>query len=204
MRFYKPLDYILGTKSRVVALRYLVQSGLELNGREIARAVGMSPKPLNQVLTRLADEGVLLMRSVGSTYLFRLNLGNVLVNELIAPLFQKEQNMLERALSEALEGVPGVFSAVLFGSAARREAGPDSDVDLLVVTNNGDETQAVLEERATGFLERYGNLLSFLVMPSNECRERYRRDDDFLREAMADGRVVAGEFPSELLIHDAD
>ena len=200
MRFYRPLDHVLGTKSKVAVLRHLVQNDLEQSGREIARAVGLSPKPLNQVLAQLADEGVLLRRNIGRVHLFRLNRNNRLVAELVVPLFESEKEMLNQALTEALEGVPGILSAILYGSVSRREEKPYSDVDLLVVTEDGTKAaEEILEDRAMGFMRRYSNFLSFIVMPLAEFRQEYQERDDFLHEVLRTGRVVLGQLPLELV-----
>jgi hypothetical protein len=51
----------------------------------------------------------------------------------------------ERSLLQALESWPGVRLAVLFGSVARGESGPDSDLDLGVLFEPGLESAAALE-----------------------------------------------------------
>jgi predicted nucleotidyltransferase len=59
----------------------------------------------------------------------------------------------ERSLLQALESRPGVRLAVLFGSAARGQSGPGSDLDVGVLLEPGTEGAAALEvalARATG------------------------------------------------------
>jgi uncharacterized protein len=51
----------------------------------------------------------------------------------------------ERSLLQALESWPGLRLAVLFGSAARGESGPDSDLDVGVLFEAGRERTAGLE-----------------------------------------------------------
>jgi len=203
MRFHRPLDHVLGTKSKVAVLRHLVQNDLEQSGREIARAIGLSPKPLNEVLAQLTDEGLLLQRNIGRVYLFRLNRNNRLVAELVVPLFEGEKELLNRALTEVFENVPDILSVILYGSVSRGEEGPFSDIDLLVVTDDGAQAEEILEERAVAFLRRYGNLLSFIVMSSDEFRQDYREGDDFLREVLSTGRVITGRSPWDVL-HGTD
>jgi predicted nucleotidyltransferase len=181
-------------------LRHLVRDNREQSGREIARAVGLSPKPLNQVLAQLADEKVLLRRNVGRVYLFQLHRDNLLVADLVVPLFEGEEKLLDRALADVLDGVPNILSAVLYGSVSRGEEKPSSDLDLLVVTENGTETvKDILLDRTIMFMGRYGNFLSFIVMSSDEFRSDYQEGDDFLREVLRTGRVVLGQLPLELV-----
>ena len=203
MRFTRPFDRVLGTKSRVSVLRYLSLNDLELSGRQIARAVGLSPKPLNRVLAELVTEGVLTQRHVGNTYLFRLNRENPRVSDLLIPLFGNERDRLKTALGDVFDGLDGVvLSAVVYGSVSRQQEGPDSDVDVLVVTGNVKRVNEALDEAAVAFLRRYGNVLSCLVMTPDELRQRYIEEDGVVREALVEGQVVAGGSPWELL-HNA-
>jgi predicted nucleotidyltransferase len=52
---------------------------------------------------------------------------------------------VERSLVEALESWPGVRLAVLFGSAARGESDPASDLDVGVLFESGLDRTAALE-----------------------------------------------------------
>ncbi len=198
MRFHRPLDRVLGTRLKTAVLRYLIQSDLELSGRQIALAVGASPKPVNQALAELAAEGVLLQRNVGRVHLFRINRASPLVENLLVRLFQGESTLLQDALREALAGMPGLLSASIYGSTARQTEEPFSDVDLLVVAQDRAAAEALLEERALAFIKRYGNPLSYTVLGLDEFRRRYRERDEFLREAIDRGRVVAGKSALEL------
>ncbi len=202
MRFDQPLDHLLGTRSKVAVLRYLTTHDLELSGREIARAVGLSPKPLNRVLTELAEEGVLQQRAVGRTYLYRINRRNYLVEDILRPLFQKEQSLLKQALQEATQGLPGFLSAILFGSVARGDEENHSDIDLLIVTEQVEATNQIVAERAVHFLDRYGRVLSPIVWSRQEFRQRFLSRDDFLQEVLNEGQVIAGLLPAEL-VYDA-
>jgi len=51
----------------------------------------------------------------------------------------------ERALREALESWPDVRLAVLFGSAARGESGPERDLDVGVLLEPGPDRSTALE-----------------------------------------------------------
>lgn len=199
MRFTRPLEHVLGSKTKVAILRYLSLTGLELNGRQIARATDISPPTVNRALAGLVMEGVLIQRNVGRTYLYRLNDANRLAAELIIPLFQKERDLLKRALSEVLDGVPSILSAILYGSLARGEGEPSSDVDLLIVTDDRVSARDMLEDRAVDFLERYGNVLSLYILSLDEFRDLYQQKDELLREILAEGRVAAGQSPLELM-----
>ncbi len=79
---------------------------------------------------------------------------------------------------------------ILFGSAARGEMGPHSDVDLLVVVETDDT------HRLTGDI--YGNLFGVgapvdVIVASPEHVERYRDTHALvIKPALREGRVIYG------------
>ena len=81
---------------------------------------------------RLAEQGVVSRRSAGNANLYKLNRDHIAA-PWIEGLASLPAQVLER-LRDAINGwqEPPVL-VVLFGSAARGEAKPESDLDLLVV-----------------------------------------------------------------------
>jgi predicted nucleotidyltransferase len=95
----------------------------------------------------------------------------------------------------ALREQHGVRSLTLFGSVARGEARPDSDVDLLVVgesDSDREQVEAVMQAVAEQAAETLGVSLSPLVMALPRLRERYRAGDPLLHNIEAEGRVLLG------------
>src|SRR6266508_256316 len=84
------------------------------------------------------------------------------------------------SLREALRTEPAVSLAVLFGSRARGDDHPLSDVDLLVRLRQG----ANLRELAARVSERLGHRLQVVLL------EDARRKPLFLTEVMREGRVL--------------
>ena len=82
MRFHSPLDKILNNEVKVRALRILCQNAGEMSGRHMAKMAGVTPKTAHEILQDLLREGVLIMRAVGKTHLFRLNEERVIVHEV--------------------------------------------------------------------------------------------------------------------------
>ena len=73
MKYSRPLDDLLGQKSKVKILRHLANTRLEMSGRQVAADIGMSPWACHRALQDLTDQGVLVMRNIGRAHLFRLN-----------------------------------------------------------------------------------------------------------------------------------
>ena len=93
--------------------------------------------------------------------------------EPLQRLFDVEQALIEQ-LRERLEAILRplpVERAVLFGSVARGEERPESDIDLFVETRGNAEKERVaqaLSGASLEFAQRFGNPLSNLVLTRAE------------------------------------
>lgn len=204
MKYTHPLDDLLGQKSKVRILRYLANSGLELNGRQIAHEIGMSPWVCHQALGALRDQGILLMRNVGNTHLYRLNREHYMVQELLLPLFQKERALLETVITEITDGLPAsVLSLILYGSVARSEEQPFSDIDVLAVTATEEDTAVVEQfflQKNASLVPRFGNTVAALVVSVEGLRSRVAEGEPLMAEILQTGRAVYGIHPARLLL----
>lgn len=127
-----------------------------LHGREIARRTGLQAGTLNRELALLARAGVLRREQRGNQHLYSLDAACPIYEELES-ILRKTANVGRKRTAEpvlhetraAYRVRPSRFDVPkrklealcrkyrirklsVFGSAARGEAGPDSDVDLMV------------------------------------------------------------------------
>ena len=96
MRLDRPLDKILNSGITTRVLRIFCQNQGEMNGRQIARMAGVTPKTAHEILQDLLGEGVLTMRAIGKTYLFCLSEGRLVVKDVLRPLFAAENALRGR------------------------------------------------------------------------------------------------------------
>ena len=76
---------------------------------------------------------------------------------------------------------------ILFGSHARGNAGPDSDVDLLVVTDRPAGADASLDLRRK---VEYSFPLDLIVCDARRLARRIKAGDYFLQDAVQSGKVL--------------
>jgi len=99
----------------------------------------------------------------------------------------------ERAIAaarEALRGLKGVRSAVLFGSAARGTAMEDSDIDLFVECTKG------AEGRVRHLLYDLASQFDVTISPIFYRPGKYEgTDEQFLESVLRNGRVLRGALP---------
>jgi predicted nucleotidyltransferase len=160
----------------------------------MATLIGNSPSQTNDALASLASEGLAFYEVVGRAHVWRLSDGHVLVAPL-KRLFEDEAGLprvLEEHIQKALKGLP-IERALLFGSVARGEEQPFSDIDLFVQVPT--EAARVVVAEALGkasqhFAERFGNTLSNLVLTRAHLSRRH--NPDLMATIEREGIPVAG------------
>jgi predicted nucleotidyltransferase len=207
MRFHHVLDDVLGRRSSVRLLRFLVRSGGEHSGRDLARLVGLDHKTCHDALRELAEQGVVSARRIATATAYSLKQDHPLVQGILRPAFENEETLIERYVREAqkLSGVP-VESMIVFGSVARQEEVPRSDVDILVIVKDS-RSKAQSEEAfaaAAGSLAaKYGSVPQFIVEERRSFRNKVVHGHPLHSNILREGRVVAGKPIEELLKDDA-
>ena len=198
-----PLDNIFGQYSKVKILRFLVKSQAQLNGREIAKNVGLSHVKAHTALKDLTRHGVVNMRSVGSSLVYWLNEEHFLVKEIIRPAFEKEEGVFEHIARIVLKAItpPRPLNIILFGSFAKGNASADSDIDIAIVyptPKNKSLIAKELSEAEKKVPSLFGNHLASVPLAIDEFRKKLKAKDKFINEIVRTGKVIYGKNISEL------
>lgn len=146
---------------------------------ELRAATGGSQASVHRELQRLLAAGIVEAEHVGRTIRYRVAEDS----PLAAPLRMLIERTLgaETLLRESLASVDGVEAAAIYGSWARGDVTPTSDVDVLVVgdATPGDVYEAVREpERISG------RSIDVRVYGREELRRRRGEGSTFLDEVL--------------------
>ena len=163
---------------------------------------------VRRALQRLAAHGVCLSEDVGGRVVYTLNYDHLLY-DAVSALLDADRELPQRLRSALTAWDPPPVSAVLFGSAARRDGDEESDVDLLLVrpplrteARKREWVRQVHELRAA-VRSWTGNRLQVLDWSSLVLR-RHERSNEPLVEALVDeGIWVAGSRLASLLERSA-
>jgi predicted nucleotidyltransferase len=194
MDFRRSLQTVTPTLDGDV-LAVLARAETEMSGRELQRMAGRgSHQGIRNAAERLAEQGIVLRRSVGGAYLYSLNR-----RHLAAPWVEGLADLagqLVARLSAVVTAwrLPPVL-VVLFGSVATGRASANSDIDLLVVRPAGCDPDAPqwlaqlgeLEELATALT---GNDARIVELGEEELGED--REEPVVREALREGIDLYG------------
>lgn len=208
MKFTKPLDEILNTEVKIRILRFLCRTNAQWNGSQIAKEIKITPAATHTALRALQKEGVLTLRNMGNTHVYSLKEGSFLVSNLLKPLFTKEGHILDTIIALIKRKISSskvkrdIVSIALFGSVSARQERPTSDIDLVVVVENGKSKFVV--ERLFGEVDEriskeFGNTLSPYVNTRSEFKTKHKKGLAVIKNILKTYRLIYGERLENLL-----
>ncbi len=184
-------------------LAVLARTHAPLTGGRVHQLAGRSYAQVREVLHRLVAHGLVDAVRHGNTVSYSLNREHVLVGAIEAVASAGDE--FERRLRTTLgTWAPAPVAAVLFGSFARRDGSPDSDVDLLIIRPDGldDDDPAWAEQRydSAQQVERWtGNTAQIVELTPPELDDAVARGDALIAALRGEGRVLIGPSLRSLL-----
>jgi predicted nucleotidyltransferase len=177
--------------------------------RELAKLANVSTWAVSKPFARLVEDEMVRRRSEGREKFYRLNLLNAKTRK-ICELFETERRerffkenrrlawILEDFTKRASEFVPGVQSAVLFGSTARGQATPRSDVDVMILVPNYEgerfkNLMSAVDRLASEVSGRHTGKLVPVVMTMRDFEQSLKDNKRFATDVLKDGVVLYGE-----------
>ena len=172
---------LFGTyRQRVLGL-LLLNPGKSYYVREIARLTDTAAGTLHKELARLAEAGLLIRESVGNQVRYSANQDCPVFHEL-ASILRKTSGLVD-VLAEALSPFENQISlALVFGSLARGEQQPSSDVDVMLVGSMGFADAVRVLHPVQDILRREINPV---VYSPEEFQRRSTSGDSFIREVLS-------------------
>jgi predicted nucleotidyltransferase len=180
---------MMDSRSKVRILRLLFRfPGRDFTEREIAGMIDMSPNTVNLALNDLRRTNVFIYRRIGRTHAYRCNRESALF-PLFEEIFRREMEVRRRMLDFLKMNLSGIGTCILYGSFARSEEQYDSDLDLLVITQNRAEAESRMGEVSERLLSEFSVTVVPIIMSRSEFGKK--RGMKFIGEAVSGGIVIA-------------
>ena len=207
MRFDQPLNQIFDHEVKIRVLRFLCRRGGQWSGRRLAAELQVNPTTMYKTLRELREATVLDFQKVGNNFVYSLADDHYLVQEILRPVFRQEAHgvaqvaiRLRQALGPALQR--GVVTVVLYGSVARRQERPTSDLDVLFLVRSPHakrQVQHALNQHWEALMRRFGNSLAPYVNTVHEAQQKSRRGVALFQEILKAHQVLWGRPLEEVL-----
>ncbi|MBU0761592.1 MAG: nucleotidyltransferase domain-containing protein [Candidatus Altiarchaeota archaeon] len=202
MKITKPLNRILDSEAKIEILRFLCGTGAEWNGRQIAKEIGVTPATAHKALNSLNNEGMLILRNMGKTHVYSLNTDNIMVKDMLKPLFFKESEVLCGILKTIKKHIrkskikDGIISAVLFGSVNAKQDHSMSDIDVAVVVKTCKvkaKTEISFEEIDREISSKFGNTVSAYINTKAEFKSKKKANMAVIKNILKGYTLIYGK-----------
>jgi predicted nucleotidyltransferase len=177
--------------------------------RELAKLSRVGVGTVSSEFNKLAKEGLVEQKTEGQEKYYKLNLTSPRTRKL-CELFEtdkreklyKEKRRLAWVLEDFTKRVsdfaPEVQSVILFGSVARGQATPRSDIDILVITPNSgeerfNELMNAVDRLAAEASGRHPAKLVPIVMMTKDFENSIKDKKRFAADILKDGIVLFGQ-----------
>ena len=82
-----------------------------------------------------------------------------------------------------------VQTSIVFGSFAEGSENFESDLDILIISENQDHAQALLELVTGEVLERFGTVISSIIMTPEKFKTN--KNKPFIKQALLNGIIIS-------------
>ncbi len=195
MVIHRVFDELFRTWSNVAVLRALLDTNTGFSGNEVARVSGMNPRSAFKALTSLEELGIVNRIVGGRDHIFSLNREHFLVQEIILKIYSTENKFIEEiknALSAILK--KRVYSAVIFGSVARKEEKSLSDLDICCIVNSQIDVTFIshtLNQESQKLYKKFGiKLAPVIFMKSQFIRKKKSK---LIKGIVEEGILITGK-----------
>ena len=153
---------------------------------ELARQLGVTPSSLQRELEALVGSGILMRRQDGRRIYYKANTESPVFPEM-SGLIKKTAGMVPALKTELKRFDDRIELALLYGSVARGEEKPASDVDLMIV---GSLKQIDLLPSLRKLESRFGREVSVTLFSLEEFRRKLASGDHFLKTVLK-GKTIS-------------
>lgn len=170
MLFHNYLEKIFGSKIKVKIVRTMLRfPGKTFTTRELASFIKSSHTAVLKSIDDLEGMNLINIEKHGTANLLNLNNDSILYNNL-KRLFIMEKDTIKR-LKKIFSNIPAKTVAI-FGSIAKEKEEMNSDIDLLVITNNKNNVNRILINKQYYISKTFGNVLRPYILTENEFKKK--------------------------------
>ncbi len=192
MNVSMPSEAVVSTLDGAV-LTTLARLNNPVTGRQVHQLAGVgSEAGVRRALTRLVAQGTVRASQAGSAWLYAANREHV-AWPAVAALAGIRDEFLARMRRRFEEWPIQARSVALFGSAARHDGTADSDIDLLLVRQNGSDAGD------PAWSEQVALMREDIVTWTGNHVQVYELDVDELARHVADGHPIVDEWRRDAL-----
>lgn len=193
MLLHQYLEQLLGNKASISILRSLYKfKGKIFTVRGLANSANVSVNETALTVGQLEKFGLIRIQPVGRAHQVSLNEKSYILNKILEPIFIEESKTLDELILVLRKYLTTktIFTAAIFGSVAKGEEKEDSDIDLLVVSDDFDHAIEVVASASEDISEVFHARVSPIIFSKKEFISKEKRE--LVQSILSNYILVAG------------
>lgn len=180
------LNSLIASKTRRLLLNtFFSNPGVEYYTRQLASILGISVGNIHREIKKLLSAGILNVRNVGNIKLFSLNKQNPIYEEIKNIIYKTEG--VVKLVKDAVADVGGVKAAFIYGSFAKGDERPDSDIDVFLIGDDVDENELVANISALE--KKLFKEINYTRYTESEYKKEKKKKNSFILETIKGKKI---------------
>ena len=178
MKYHNYLENLFGSKVKIKLIRTLYNfkdRSFTLN--ELSKYSNITRQGITKVLDDLNGMNFIKLERVGNSIVIKLN-RNEFISEILK-IYDLEKNTLNKLIETIKSCFKGkkVASLALFGSVVKGEEEFNSDIDLLIITDNQKLASEISGKCNLEIINKFGNVLMPYILTKDKFKKSNIRTD---------------------------
>ncbi len=194
MLLHRYLEEVLGNKISITLLRTMINyKGKIFTVRGLAEQAKVTPNEAALTIHDLERLGIVKIQPVGRAYQLDLNKKSYILNKIIEPIIESEKNTLTEILGLLKKHLDTkkIITAVIFGSVVKGQEKIDSDIDLLVVSNDREHAIAQISEATEQIFSIFHGSISPIIFAEKEFKTKQK--ESLIRSIIDNHILICGK-----------
>ena len=194
MQFHDYLEQVLGNRVAIGLLRAMIRyPGKIFTIRGLAKTANVSVNGTALTIHDFEKLGIIKVQPIGRAHQLSFNKKNYILNKIIEPIFKAEEKTLEELLKILKKNLDKkiIISAALFGSVVKREEKKDSDIDVLIISNDFDAASEIVSTAIVEVTDMFQTELAPIIFSQKEFVSK--KNSDLVRSIIANHIMICGK-----------
>lgn len=175
MLLHRYLEEVFGNKTSIAILRAMITyRGKIFTIRGLASTANVTHNEAALAVHDLEKIGIITIQPIGRAYHLELNEKSYILNEIIKPAVNAEKNTMNELVTvlRKIFNKKEITTVVIFGSVVTAQEKIDSDIDLLIVSDNNDKAITLVSEASMEVSTRFNGMLSHIIFTEKELKTK--------------------------------
>ena len=179
MEFHNSLLDIIGSKTKLKIVKFLINYESNMSEREISSILNVSHMSVNRIMRDLSSVNFVHCVSIGNAYLWKVNRKSYTYKRLktFVETISKIDDPLKDLKYTIIQNLPkdSIIKVILFWSIAKGIEKTNSDIDLFILVEtkqHKEKIKTALERLTILCLDKYGNVLSPYILTQIELENK--------------------------------